>query len=430
MKPDPKIKQGFGFVLLLPSLVSDDSTPGMVKKSILVVSNFGGRRHPPPSCPPSVKTWGTWDCDPTQNRPPTQHHAYGQTFPWTFDLCEKAYIMEGSATLTANDPTKHGPPVTIVPGDMVTWPKGWQGTWVVHSFLCKRYAFFDGEGLRVDEDEDEDDEVVEEEDHHHQPGGLKKRSSSSSDPHSARLRKRAKVDYSMFDTLTLRKDSEAFHEVLRNSKCKPFNPEQFKGEDVTGAALAASGFDTPFLVPCSDNLGLVIPPNLSVPAVVQIVGPETKIPVLDVGTQQGRSMTLGEWGKYWELGEERVAQMGQLNVISMEVSHTELGTTVTTPRAVREIDWIDTIWKARGGNNAYNYPKVQLYCLMGTGGSYTDFHIDFGGTSVWYHIVSGEKWFYLIPPTSENLRAYESWTSSASQNAVFFPDMLAPGQCK
>ena len=233
----------------------------------------------------------------------------------------------------------------------------------------------------------------------------------------------------MFDTLTLRKDSEAFHEVLRNSRCEPFNPVHMKGEDVTGATLAANGFDTPFLVPCSDNLGLTIPPGLTVSAVVQIVGPTTKIPVLDVGTQQGRSMTLGEWGEYWELGKERVAKMGQLNVISMEVSHTEFGQTVTTPRAVRDIDWIDTIWKAKGGDNVYNYPKVQLYCLMGTGGSYTDFHIDFGGTSVWYHIVSGEKWFYLIPPTAENLRAYESWTSSASQNAVFFPDMLAPGQC-
>ena len=43
-----------------------------------------------------------------------------------------------------------------------------------------------------------------------------------------------------------------------------------------------------------------------------------------------------------------------------------------------------------------NFPRVQLYCLMGTAGSYTDFHIDFGGTSVWYHIVSGEKWFFIL----------------------------------
>jgi len=37
------------------------------------------------------------------------------------------------------------------------------------------------------------------------------------------------------------------------------------------------------------------------------------------------------------------------------------------------------------------YPKVQKYCLMSVGGCYTDFHVDFGGTSVWYHILKGAK---------------------------------------
>jgi len=31
------------------------------------------------------------------------------------------------------------------------------------------------------------------------------------------------------------------------------------------------------------------------------------------------------------------------------------------------------------------------YCLMSVEGCYTDFHIDFGGTSVWYHILRGSK---------------------------------------
>lgn len=65
-------------------------------------------------------------------------------------------MLEGEATLTADDATKHGPPVRIGAGDMVTFPKGWAGRWEVHSFLKKRYAFFDGEGLRVDEDVDDD----------------------------------------------------------------------------------------------------------------------------------------------------------------------------------------------------------------------------------------------------------------------------------
>ncbi|VDI78385.1 F-box and leucine-rich repeat protein 10/11 [Mytilus galloprovincialis] len=37
------------------------------------------------------------------------------------------------------------------------------------------------------------------------------------------------------------------------------------------------------------------------------------------------------------------------------------------------------------------YPKVQKYCLMSVKGCYTDFHVDFGGTSVWYHILHGKK---------------------------------------
>lgn len=31
------------------------------------------------------------------------------------------------------------------------------------------------------------------------------------------------------------------------------------------------------------------------------------------------------------------------------------------------------------------------YCLMSVKGCYTDFHIDFGGTSVWYHVFKGQK---------------------------------------
>jgi len=126
---------------------------------ITVVPNFGGRRCAAEG-PSSVQSWGVWDCDPedASGRAPTQKHGYGKEFPWLFDMLEKAYVLEGSATLTADDEAAHGPPVTIHPKDMVTFPKGWRGRWKVHSFLRKRYAFFDGKGIRVDEDEDEEEE--------------------------------------------------------------------------------------------------------------------------------------------------------------------------------------------------------------------------------------------------------------------------------
>ncbi len=65
------------------------------------------------------------------------------------------------------------------------------------------------------------------------------------------------------------------------------------------------------------------------------------------------------------------------------------------------------------------------YCLMSVQGCYTDFHIDFGGTSVWYHVLRGEKIFWMIPPTETNFKLYEAWTlSGCSQDDVFFGDVV------
>lgn len=64
------------------------------------------------------------------------------------------------------------------------------------------------------------------------------------------------------------------------------------------------------------------------------------------------------------------------------------------------MDWVDSVWPKHlkesqtESTNVIDdmmYPKVQKYCLMSVKGCYTDFHIDFGGTSVWYHILRGSK---------------------------------------
>lgn len=87
------------------------------------------------------------------------------------------------------------------------------------------------------------------------------------------------------------------------------------------------------------------------------------------------------------------------------------------------------------------------YCLMSVQDCFTDFHIDFGGTSVWYHILRGRKvwlphyvhWcsfmkscrffqelifqvFWLIPPSPQNLEMYENWVLSGKQGDIFLGD--------
>ena len=71
-----------------------------------------------------------------------------------------------------------------------------------------------------------------------------------------------------------------------------------------------------------------------------------------------------------------------------------------------------------------NKNKVRKYVLMSVAGCYTDFHIDMGGSSVWYHILSGEKIFWLVAPTEHNLRVYQRWCLSGEQSSLFLPDLM------
>ncbi len=112
-----------------------------------------------------------------------------------------------------------------------------------------------------------------------------------------------------------------------------------------------------------------------------------------------------------------------LNQISLEFSRTPLHAMVKSPQFVRDLDWIDHAWPQEKRSQG-DYPVVQYYCLTSTAGCYTDFHVDFGGTSVWYHVLCGEKKFVLIRPTRENLVVYEDWLCRSNQAALFLPDLV------
>lgn len=60
---------------------------------------------------------------------------------------------------------------------------------------------------------------------------------------------------------------------------------------------------------------------------------------------------------------------------------------------------------------------------MSVAGCFTDFHVDFGGSSVWYHVMRGQKIFWLIPPIEANLLKFEEWLQSPDQENIFFGDV-------
>ncbi|KAI9892977.1 MAG: JmjC domain-containing histone demethylation protein 1 [Vezdaea aestivalis] len=167
-----------------------------------------------------------------------------------------------------------------------------------------------------------------------------------------------------------------------------------------------------------DGLGMIIPRDLSVRHVATLYGPDEKVEVIDVKTQgEAGPFTMRKWADYYESKTRKLIR----NVISLEISCSFLGRLIRRPDCVREMDLADSVWprelRAKG-----DWPKVQSYCLMSVADSFTDFHIDFGGSSVFYHILKGKKTFLFISPKQKHLKKYEQWCLSPAQNQTFLPD--------
>ncbi|CAI9624223.1 unnamed protein product, partial [Staurois parvus] len=193
---------------------------------------------------------------------------------------------------------------------------------------------------------------------------------------------------------------------------------RMNGSQLTQRYLEKHGFNLPIMVPQLDDLGLRLPPpTFSVMDVERYVGGEKIIDVIDVARQADSKMKLKNFVKYFmNLDRPKV-----LNVISLEFSDTKMAELVKVPDISKKLSWVENYWP---DDSVFTKPFVQKYCLMGVEDSYTDFHIDFGGTSVWYHVLWGEKIFYLIKPTDENLAKYEAWSSSVTQSEEFFGDKV------
>lgn len=163
----------------------------------------------------------------------------------------------------------------------------------------------------------------------------------------------------------------------------------------------------------------VPPPEMTIFDVANIVGPDTLVEVIDVASQSSvkTSWTIQEWAEYF--ATPQVKKQKILNVISLEVTGTPFQPFVEAPKLVRDLDWVSRDWpEARRSNESpdHSWPKVQRYVLMGVEGAYSDWHIDFAGSSVYYHVIWGQKTFLFAPPTTKNLSAYRKWCSSTRQD--------------
>lgn len=183
----------------------------------------------------------------------------------------------------------------------------------------------------------------------------------------------------------------------------------------------------PILIPNAnlDSVGMDLPApkdEITMDYILDKVGNDTPVEVMDVLSQQGVSpgWKMKQWRDYFmsdESSRDRIR-----NVISLEISQVDgMGKQFKRPQMVEDLDLIDKVW-----NGADERPQVTKYCLMSVNGSFTDFHIDFGGTSVYYTVCTGAKTFLMIPPTSRNLELYTAWCLEPDQNFMWFPEYLKP----
>ena len=179
----------------------------------------------------------------------------------------------------------------------------------------------------------------------------------------------------------------------------------------------------PVLVPNADykKVGMHLPypsSEITIDRITTSVGEDLPVEVMDVLTQQSvvPGWKMWQWRDYFHTDTESRDRIR--NVISLEISDVDaLGKDFIRPSVVRNLDLVDKVWQSRDER-----PKVTKYCLMSVGGSFTDFHVDFSGTAVYYNVCIGSKTFLMYPPSPENLGLYESWCLEPDQNYTWFGD--------
>ncbi|KAB5537031.1 hypothetical protein PHYPO_G00114160 [Pangasianodon hypophthalmus] len=222
------------------------------------------------------------------------------------------------------------------------------------------------------------------------------------------------------DVKPVQNGSQVFIKELR-SRTFPSSEDvvvKLSGNQLTLDYLEENGFNEPILIQKKEGLGMTMPaPTFYVSDVENYVGPDILVDVVDVTKQTDSKMKLKEFVDYYYSTNRKKV----LNVINLEFSQTRMASIVESPQIVRRLSWVENYWP---DDALLGKPQVTKYCLICVKDSYTDFHIECAGASVWYHVLKGEKIFFLIKPTSANLSLYERWRSSSNHCEMFFADQV------
>lgn len=183
-------------------------------------------------------------------------------------------------------------------------------------------------------------------------------------------RDHTKLNYADLNEGNSAGDERIWGKLLNVKQFKEDKFKRYKASEVNIELLRSNGFREPFVIETNEpELEMKMPSSdITVKDITRLVGGDDyPVEVIDVASQSEiPGWTMGRWAEYFESPErDRIR-----NVISLEISGSELASQITRPRIVREMDWIDLMWPTK--SHPDEFPRVQLYCLMGTKDSYTD----------------------------------------------------------
>ncbi|MES1909120.1 MAG: hypothetical protein MHM6MM_001921 [Cercozoa sp. M6MM] len=201
-------------------------------------------------------------------------------------------------------------------------------------------------------------------------------------------------------------------ELYASLESKPWNTGRF----------FTTSLDRPMVFPCGEHerLGLQLPPGrIDARFIAQHTsGMQGELSVIDVERQLDEKLLFCDLVAVLEQPPEERSRL--LNSLSLEFSRHNLRHLFRVPDLVRQLDWSHIAWPQESAHCANNMIHSTKFSLLSCKGSFTDFHTDFGGTSVWYHIVTGEKLFVVLPPTQRNLSLYQNKESRGLGDASTF----------
>ncbi|GMT18118.1 hypothetical protein PFISCL1PPCAC_9415, partial [Pristionchus fissidentatus] len=202
-------------------------------------------------------------------------------------------------------------------------------------------------------------------------------------------------------------------------------------EEFTMAYYNETGLNEVLVFDCPpEQLGMkMVDASFTPRDVERLVGGNRMISCVRVETQGSEEMKLKDFIEYYYKPKEEKERL--YNVLSLEFSNTGLADLVRSPALVREIDWAASWPDDRKHRTVsfdkndgrfsleLHYPRVENYCLMSPTACYTDFHIDFHGTSVWYHVKHGQKIFWIVEPSDNNIKMYEEYLKNPEQSGFY-----------